>query len=483
MNNVLTKKFVPHLTISEFLDECKVFVDSYSCPLCEGILAESVIDKCGHSFCKECAITLLKETSKCPFTNTELNPPLSLNIIVNSVIEKQKVYCKNKEAGCNWIGKLSERPMHLSNECPKEIVLCENAPNCEVQLPRVEIIAHQQECEFRMLKCEYCEEKIQFRNKEEHEKPCPNIPVDCSNKCGMKVPLSKLNYHIDNECDMTVTECPFGIVGCEFYDLRKVLKVHLQTELERHLRMITNKISNLETMIASQNDNIKTLSNENASLKKELENLNDQVLLSNKNTFNTINQLQLMINQSRLYSIIPISNHNPNFSDIKSEQKIFSIDKSTNRVKKISENVGWFGISSDRIFKDKEDKIIMNMKILNTSGKCIVFGITCSEERGPIQGGFYPLIYDKDCSYMFFCYNGAIYCKGVIVAQFENEKSCNDGDIVTVIVDIKMGVIEFRRNGKLMHDGFPFGKNFNVKKIRACVDMCDCGDEVMFLPS
>ena len=50
--------------------------------------------------------------------------------------------------------------MHLSNECPKEIVLCENAPNCEVQLPRVEIIAHQQECEFRMLKCEYCEEKI-----------------------------------------------------------------------------------------------------------------------------------------------------------------------------------------------------------------------------------------------------------------------------------------------------------------------------------
>ena len=49
--------------------------------------------------------------------------------------------------------------------------------------------------------------------------------------------------------------------------------------------------------------------------------------------------------------------------------------------------------------------------------------------------------------------------------------------------DSHLVVIEFRRNGKLMHDGFPFGKNFNVKKIRACVDMCDCGDEVMFLPS
>ena len=97
MNNVLTQHFVPNLTINEFLDECKIFVDSYSCPLCEGILLESVIDKCGHSFCKECMNTLLKETSKCPFTNNELKPPLSLNIIVNSVIEKQKVYCKNGE--------------------------------------------------------------------------------------------------------------------------------------------------------------------------------------------------------------------------------------------------------------------------------------------------------------------------------------------------------------------------------------------------
>ena len=45
MNDVLSKKFPPNLTIDEFIPECKPFAEPYSCPLCEGILFESVIDK------------------------------------------------------------------------------------------------------------------------------------------------------------------------------------------------------------------------------------------------------------------------------------------------------------------------------------------------------------------------------------------------------------------------------------------------------
>ena len=54
MNNVLAKKYLPKLVLEEFVEECKIFVEEYSCPLCEGILFNSVIDRCGHSFCKEC---------------------------------------------------------------------------------------------------------------------------------------------------------------------------------------------------------------------------------------------------------------------------------------------------------------------------------------------------------------------------------------------------------------------------------------------
>ena len=49
--------------------------------------------------------TLIKEEALLD----NLNPPFSSNIVVNTMIEKQKVYCKNKKNGCPWIDKLSER--------------------------------------------------------------------------------------------------------------------------------------------------------------------------------------------------------------------------------------------------------------------------------------------------------------------------------------------------------------------------------------
>ena len=55
LNNVLSQKFKPNLTIDEFLEECQKYIESYSCPLCEGILFESIFDNCGHSFCKNCS--------------------------------------------------------------------------------------------------------------------------------------------------------------------------------------------------------------------------------------------------------------------------------------------------------------------------------------------------------------------------------------------------------------------------------------------
>lgn len=478
MNNVLTQHFVPNLTINEFLDECKIFVDSYSCPLCEGILLESVIDKCGHSFCKECMNTLLKETSKCPFTNNELKPPLSLNIIVNSVIEKQKVYCKNRGAGCGWIGKLSERKLHLSNDCTKEIIQCENYPNCTFKAPRDEVQIHLTQCEFRTIKCEYCEEKILYKNIEDHIKQCPNAPVECSNKCGMKVPLSKINYHIQNECGMTAVECPFGVVGCEFYDLRKTLKDHLDRDLERHLRMITAKISSLEKLISTQGESIKAVTLENQTLKQEIESLNDKLLLSNKNTHDTISKLQLELNKTKSYSIIPFSNYVPLFTEVPPTQKIIKIDPTNLTIQKISENVGWYGISSSNNFNTvkEQDKIIVNMKIIKTANSCIMFGVTFSDEHGPLENGFYHQIFDK--SYIFYCFNCAVYSKGVVIAEYEKEKTCNEGDIISIIFDINESGLEFRRNGKLMHSKI---RDIDMNKMKICVDLSDYGDEVMFL--
>jgi hypothetical protein len=64
MNNVLKKKYLSKLSLLEFVEECRDYVQEYSCPLCEGILFESVVDRCGHSYCKVCSLVLLKEKNK-----------------------------------------------------------------------------------------------------------------------------------------------------------------------------------------------------------------------------------------------------------------------------------------------------------------------------------------------------------------------------------------------------------------------------------
>ena len=501
LNNVLSQKFKPNLTIDEFLEECQKYIESYSCPLCEGILFESIFDNCGHSFCKNCSEILLEHTKKCPFSNNNLNPPFSSNIVVNTMIEKQKVYCKNKKNGCSWTGKLSERKNHLLNDCLKQLVNCDYFPNCEFKSLREEMINHIKECKYKIINCEYCNEKILYKDQEEHNKICPNIPVDCSNKCGMKIPLNKINHHMQNECLESVTECPFLLVGCEYYERRKFLKEHLDKNLERHLRMVTEKINELNNKINEQNGIINNLNEENNNLKTEVMSIKESFNNSNNDLLNSINTLQFTMNYMRAYINIPISNFVPNFYDktlISGKEEILELNKDEFTIRKCTQNYGWYGISSEYLFQNinisgsltktsmidfninQLDKIVINMKLTQTSNSCIMFGITWSEAQSPIENGYYHQTNEDDKSFIFYCFNCSIYSKGVIVAQLEEEKKCNEGDVISLIISNSTNYLEFRKNGKCLYEPFNLS-NFDNSKIRACVDLCDYGDKVEFL--
>ena len=494
MNDVLSKKFPPNLKIDEFIPECKPFAEPYSCPLCEGILYESVIDKCGHSFCLECSNNLLKLTQKCPFSNLPLNPPFAMNIVVNTVLEKQIVFCRNKELGCEWQGKLGDRKTHLNYECMKESINCEYAPDCKEKDLRENILNHIKICPYRLIQCEYCEETMTFENLEYHNKICPNIPVECSNKCGKKIPMNKLKYHLEEECDNTVVECPFNLVGCEYYEIRLKLKPHLEHDLERHLRMLTNKIHNLEKGLSEANSRIDELNNENNLLKKNIQILNEQII-NNKNEFNnSLNIITSRMNFNKKSSPIYPSNFVPNFFDNKlSNENIFILDKKNFLIKKASKNLGWYGISSQVLFNinnsisasmigfnDQQDIIIINMKIINTINSCIMFGITWSNEENPVEKGFYSFTNDKNKSLMFYCFNSAIYHKGVVMVSNPKEKKCYDGEIITMIIKKSKNTVQFRKNGKPVFDAIDVPE-LNQSLIRAAVDMSDFDDEVEFL--
>ena len=494
MNDVLSKKYPPNLTIDEFIPECKPFAEPYSCPLCEGILYESVIDKCGHSFCLECSNNLLKETQKCPFSNLALSPPFAMNIVVNTVLEKQIVFCRNKSLGCEWQGKLGDRKTHLNYECLKETISCEYAPDCKEKDLRENILNHIKTCPYRLVQCEYCDETMTFENLEYHNKVCPNIPVECSNKCGKKIPMNKLKYHLEEECDNTVVECPFNLVGCEYYEIRLKLKPHLEQDLERHLRMLTDKIHKLEKGLNEANSRIDELNNENNLLKKNIQILNEQIINNKNEVNNSLNLITARMNFNKKYSPIYQSNFVPNFFDNDlSQENIFFLDKQNFIIKKSSKNLGWYGLSSKILFNvnnsisssligynDEQDIIIINMKINNTINSCIMFGITWSNEQNPVEKGFYSFTNDKNKSLMFYCFNSAIYHKGIVMVSNPKEKKCYDGEIITMIIKKSKNTVQFRKNGKPVFDAINIPE-LNQSLIRAAVDMSDFDDEVEFL--
>ena len=378
----------------------------------------------------------------------------------------------------------------------KEVISCEYVPDCQVRDLREKIIEHIKVCPYRLVQCEYCDETMTFENLEYHNKICPNIPVDCSNKCGLKIPLNKLKYHIAEECNNTVVECPFNLVGCEFYDLRLNLKAHLDKDLERHLRMITNKIHNLEKGLIEANQRIDELNNENDSLKKNIQILNEEITNNQNNINNSLNIITGRCNFNRKYNPIYPSNFVPNFYERNlNKEDIFYLDKKNFIIRKISKNLGWYGISSELIinfndnpsmtssmigYNDEQDTIIINMKINNTINSCIMFGITWSNMEVPAEKGFYSYTTENNKSLMFYCYNSAIYRKGVIMVSHPKEKKCYDGEIITMIIKKSKNSIQFRKNGKPIFDAFTIS-GLNKSLIRAAVDMSDYDDEIEFL--
>ena len=486
MNDILTKEFNPQLFIEEFHEDSQKFIQEYSCPLCEGILFEAVIDRCGHSFCRQCVDTLSKNEYKCPFSKLEIfSKDILSNIVVNSVIEKQIVYCKNKKNECPWTGKLCDRKNHLYYDCEKEFLLCEFL-GCNQKISREAMNTHITDCPYRLVKCHHCSESFNFNQMDNHYKICPGFPYECPNGCGLKIKQSEVSIHIEIFCDNSIADCPFKLVGCTISDTRRELKKHLNDYLEQHLKLINNKIQSLQDQIIKQKDDISHLKKENKILHSEIEDNKNLIIKSNNDLVASINILSRNMDNQKLYSSVPASTFVPNFFNLDFStfntnfKDIFDINQEFYSITKISENHGWYGISSEPLQLTKE-KVIVNMKIKKGSG-CMMFGITFSNQKCPLIDGFYQQTNPSDSSYMYYCYNSAVYSKGR--SHIYGSGCCVENDVITLIIDPVNNHIIFRRNGVQMSDPIEvdFFQQEEMKgSLRIAIDFSEYLDEIMFL--
>lgn len=537
---MLSKSFKASLNLSDFNDNIREILSEYSCPLCEGILNNAVLDKCGHSYCLSCINELVKLNKPCPFTNKVINiNDIYNNTIVNSFIEKQNIKCPNSNHSCTWTGKLSSRKNHLENECFKEELTCKNS--CGFRGYRSDMNNHNQLCMLKLVNCEYCDENIVLKDIEIHYNDhCKSFPIKCA--CGSNVPKDRLEFHVNNECPNTIMECPFRSINCCSYDFKDINKTnkssevnsydlnlskdnldhniykakkididkHLESSLNYHLNGLTSKIKELSNVIKDQSNTISLLKSKHNMLELEINNINYNNDKKLEENFSKINDLNNLIDNLKNYNIIPLSNIKPSFeyyvnnnnissqninlnnsfNDCLEKCKVFEFNSNT-IVRNNIEDSKWFGICSSEIINEKNDSIIIiNMKIIHTSNSCIMLGITFCNKFDILNKGFYNNI-DIE-SYMLYCYNKNIYKNGVLFYNYledksnklKQTKSCVDGDILSLYINLSKNEINFRLNGNIIIDSIPvieLSIPEKLNNLRVCLDMSDSLDTISFI--
>ena len=194
------------------------------CPICLLVLRDPhQVTCCGYSFCEACVKRVQADNKCCPTCNAidyAVFPDKRLKRSLNGY----RVYCSNKEEGCDWAGELGELDRHLNLQPPSEkrflgCLFSEvDCSFCSHPFQRRYIQTHQSEdCPSRPYTCQHCNEySATFEDvTTKHWPLCAFFPLSCPNSCEMVLKRRELVNHVEKDCLLTPSDCDFSLVGCK----------------------------------------------------------------------------------------------------------------------------------------------------------------------------------------------------------------------------------------------------------------------------
>ena len=110
-------------------------------------------------------------------------------------------------------------------------------------------------CQKRPYRCEHCGEKGTFiQITSEHYQHCPELPLDCPNKCGaVKIKRMKVDQH-RKQCPLEAVDCPFG---CSATGLqRKDEAEHMEKNVVNHQLLMLKSWDKKMAVIAKNIDSL-----------------------------------------------------------------------------------------------------------------------------------------------------------------------------------------------------------------------------------
>ena len=226
------------------------------CPVCLQVLRDpQQVTCCGNSFCKVCIDRVKKNGKPCPTCNV-----VAFSIFPNKGLRRTlggfRVYCSNKDEGCEWVGELGDIERHLNSK-----------PSPERQL---------EGCLFEEVACIYCTCLFQRRyiNPHQSNDECPKRPYVCKH-CGhdatyeevmqghyqalVEVQSREPEQHVDlSGCPLEIVACDFHGIGCQVELPRRDVPAHLGRKVVSHsaflLSTAQRTMSNVVTVQSGQNE-------------------------------------------------------------------------------------------------------------------------------------------------------------------------------------------------------------------------------------
>ena len=141
------------------------------CPVCLLVLRDPhVVSCCSKTFCEVCITRLRKANKRCPTCNAS-NFTTEPDDGLKNALNKVRVRCVNRTAGCGWEGRLRDLDAHL-NLSPS------NSDH--------KMTGRATGCEFAGVECGFCGERYKRLSIIEHESQhCTKRPYTCR-ECQMK---------------------------------------------------------------------------------------------------------------------------------------------------------------------------------------------------------------------------------------------------------------------------------------------------------
>ena len=168
------------------------FMDNFSCKICFEILHDPVqCQNNEHHFCRGCITKHLGNSKTCPLcmeqlTLETLRPPS--RVILDIVAQLKKPRCSHVSRGCEENVQVEELLLH-EQTCGYAPVVCSNE-GCKETVNRRDKQSHEtEECKFRKITCESCDEELVYVDYERHQ-------------CTLRREINEIKSHLDEMSDV-----------------------------------------------------------------------------------------------------------------------------------------------------------------------------------------------------------------------------------------------------------------------------------------